>query len=131
MWNFTAFAEPRVIGCLATLNKSHFDFDSAKINENGKTILNDNAVVLKNDPNMTIRIAGHTSAAGTEEYNQSLSERRAEAVKAYLVKGGVDADRLSTIGYGKKKPVQHEVDPDDKLSPAALANMRVVVEIIE
>ena len=131
VWDFTAFAEPRVIGCLATLNKSHFDFDSAKISENGKTILDANILVLKSDPNMTIRIAGHTSAAGSDAYNQKLSERRAQAVKDYLVKGGIDANRISTIGYGEKYPAQHEANPSDRLSAAALANMRVVVEIIE
>ncbi|MDD2309833.1 MAG: outer membrane beta-barrel domain-containing protein [Desulfuromonadaceae bacterium] len=131
VWDFTAFAEPRVIGCLATLDNSHFDFDSANISENGKTILAANIVVLKNDPTMAIRVAGHTSAAGSEEYNQKLSERRAEAVKDYLVKGGIDANRISTIGYSEKYPAQHEADPSDRLSAAALANMRVVVEIIE
>jgi len=131
VWDFTAFAEPRVIGFLATLDNSHFDFDSAKVSENGKTILNANILVLKNDPAMTIRVAGHTSAAGSEEYNQKLSERRAEAVKDYMVNGGIDANRISTIGYGEKYPAQQEADPSDRLSAAALANMRVVVEIIE
>jgi outer membrane beta-barrel protein len=131
VWDFTAFAEPRVIGSLATLNNSHFDFDSAEISVNGKTILDDNKAILKKDPNMAIRIAGHTSAAGSEEYNQKLSERRAQAVKDYLVNGGIDANRISTIGYGEKYPAQHEADPTDRLSAAALANMRVVIEIIE
>jgi len=131
-WKFKAFSEPKVVGVLITLQNSHFDFDSAAISENGKTILKNNIAALKAKPDMQLRIAGYTSAAGSEEYNQSLSERRAEAVKAYLVKeGGIDADRLSTIGYGEKNPVQHEADPTDKLSPAALANMRVVLEIIE
>lgn len=131
-WKFTAFSEPKVVGVLVTLQDSHFDFDSAKISENGKTILNSNIAALKAKPDMKLRIAGHTSAAGSEEYNQALSERRAEAVKAYLVKeGGIDANRLSTIGYGEKSPAQHEIDPNDKRSPAALANMRVVIEIIE
>ncbi|MHB8123231.1 MAG: outer membrane beta-barrel domain-containing protein [Desulfuromonadaceae bacterium] len=132
VWNFTAFAEPRVIGCLATLGNSHFEFDSVAISRDGKTVLDNNALVLKSDPKMIIRIAGHASAAGSDEYNQQLSERRAQSVKDYLVKtGGIDADRISTIGYGEKNPAQHEVNPSDKLSAAALANMRVVVEIIE
>lgn len=131
-WKFTAFSEPKVVGVLVTLKNSHFNFDSAEISENGKTILDSNIAALKAKPDMEIRIAGHTSAAGSDEYNQSLSERRAEAVKAYLVnKGGINANRLSTIGYGEKNPAQHEADPNDKLSPAALANMRVVLEIIE
>jgi len=131
-WKFTAYSEPKVVGILVTLQNAHFNFDSAEISENGKTILNTNSKALKTKPELQIRIAGHTSAAGSDEYNQALSERRAESVKAYLVnEGGIDANRLSTIGYGEKNPVQHEADPSDKLSPAALANMRVVLEIIE
>jgi outer membrane protein OmpA-like peptidoglycan-associated protein len=132
VWNFTAFAEPRVIGCLTTLGNSHFEFNSVVISRDGKTVLDNNALILKNDPKMMIRIAGYTSAAGSDAYNQKLSERRAQSVKDYLVKtGGIDADRISTIGYGEKNPAQHEANPSDKLSAAALANMRVVVEIVE
>ena len=131
-WKFVAYSEPKVVGVLVTLQNAHFNFDSAEISENGKTILNTNSKALKAKPDLQIRIAGHTSAAGSDEYNQALSERRAESVKAYLVnEGGIDANRLSTIGYGEKNPVQQEADPSDKLSPAALANMRVVLEIIE
>lgn len=131
VWDFTAFAAPKVIRCLGTLDNSHFDFDSVKISENGKTVLDNNITILKNDPKLMIRIAGYTSAAGTEEYNQKLSERRAEAVNAYFVKGGIDANRLSTIGYGEMNPAKYEANPSDKKSAAALANMRVVLEIIE
>jgi outer membrane beta-barrel protein len=131
LWNFTAYSAPKVLGVLATLENSHFDFNSAEISENGKTILNHNSKVLKDNPKMNIRIAGYTSAAGSEEYNQDLSERRAESVKAYLVKSGVNDNRLSTVGHGKSNPAKHEVDPSDKLSDAALANMRVILEIIE
>jgi outer membrane protein OmpA-like peptidoglycan-associated protein len=132
MWDFKAYQAPKVIGVLATLENSHFDFDSAAISENGKTILNHNAAALKKNPNMRIRIAGHTSASGSEEYNQDLSERRAASVKEYLVKpGGVDGSRIDTIGFGKSRPAKHEVDPANKLSAEAYANMRVVIEIIE
>ncbi|MDD2853433.1 MAG: Ig-like domain-containing protein, partial [Desulfuromonadaceae bacterium] len=132
VWSFTAYTQPRVVGVLATLDNSHFDFDSAALSENGKTILNHNIKALKTSPDMKIRIAGYTSASGSEEYNQDLSERRAEAVREYLVNtGGIDEKRLTTIGYGKMNPARHEADPSDKLSPEALANMRVVIEVIE
>jgi outer membrane beta-barrel protein len=132
VWNFTAFSAPKVVGVLTTLENSHFDFNSVEINENGKTILNHNITLLKKDPNIKLRIAGYTSAAGTTDYNQKLSERRAASVKDYLVKiGGIDERRLTTIGYGEANPAKYEANPSDKLSEAALANMRVVVEIIE
>lgn len=130
-WKFTAYSEPKVIGVLVTMENSHFEFDKSDISENGKTILDLNIATLKANPTMQIRVAGYTSAAGSEEYNQALSERRADAVKAYLVQGGIDADRVATIGYGKKSPAKFEANPADKRSPEALANMRVVVEIIE
>jgi outer membrane protein OmpA-like peptidoglycan-associated protein len=132
VWKFTAFSEPKVVGVLTTLENSHFAYNSAEISENGKTILNHNIAVLKKDTKIQIRIAGYASAAGTEDYNQKLSERRAESVRDYLVKtGGIDGNRLSTIGYGETRPAKHEVDPADIRSDAALANMRVVIEIIE
>ena len=132
VWSFTAYAEPKVVGCLATLENSHFAFNSVVINENGKTILNNNITTLKDNPNMRIRIAGYTSASGSVAYNQDLSERRAESVKEYLVKtGGIDASRLTTIGHGKTSPAKFEANPSDKLSDAAHANMRVVIEVIE
>ncbi len=130
-WNFTAYAVPKVVGVLATLQNSHFDFDSVNISENGKTILNHNVTTLKSNPAMKLRIAGYASASGTEEYNQKLSERRAEAVKEYLETAGIDGNRLSTVGYGKMSPAKFEADPSDTLSAAALANMRVVLEVIE
>jgi len=131
-WNFTALSVPKVVKLLATLENSHFDYNSVEISENGKTILNHNITALKADPKMKIRISGYTSAAGSEEYNQKLSERRALAVKEYLVKvGGINGSRLTTIGYGETNPAKHEADPSDKHSAAAHANMRVVIEVIE
>jgi len=61
--------------------------------------------MLNNSPTMRIEIGGHTDDLGTAEYNQVLSERRASAVKNYLVKMGGDPKRISTVGYGKTKPV--------------------------
>ncbi|MDO8723330.1 MAG: outer membrane beta-barrel domain-containing protein [Syntrophales bacterium] len=132
VWNFTALAAPKVMPeVLISLEDSHFDYNSAEIANNGKTILNLNIKALKENPKMKIRIAGYASAAGTEEYNQKLSERRATAVKEYIVKvGGIDKDRLTTIGYGETSPTEYEVVPSDIYSDEAKANMKVLFEVI-
>jgi OOP family OmpA-OmpF porin len=132
VWRFTAFSGPWVVKVLSTLENSHFNFNSAEITENGKDLLKHDVTILKADPNMKIRISGYTSAIGSEEYNQKLSERRAAAAKEYLVKtGGIDGNRITTIGYGEKNPAKYEAEPSDKNSAAAHANMRVLIEVIE
>jgi OOP family OmpA-OmpF porin len=109
----------------------HFDFDKATLTEEAQVILKRNMQILKDNPKAKVRIAGYTSASGTEEYNQRLSERRAKAVEEYLIKEGiVSPDRLSTIGYGKTRPAEYEAAPKDLYSKAAKANMRVLFEII-
>jgi OOP family OmpA-OmpF porin len=116
---------------LISLEDSHFDHDSAALNENGKTILNFNAKILKDDPSMKIRIAGYASASGTKEYNQKLSERRATSVRNYLIKeGGIAPSRLTTVGYGETRPAEYEPVPSDIYSEAAKANQRVLFEVI-
>jgi outer membrane protein OmpA-like peptidoglycan-associated protein len=109
----------------------HFDFDKATLTEEAQVILKRNIQILKANPKVKVRIAGYTSASGTESYNQRLSERRANAVNEYLTKEGVIApDRLSTIGYGETRPAMYEAAPKDLYSEAAKANMRVLFEII-
>jgi len=132
VWSFTTVSAPKIVSSvLITLEDSHFDFDSAALTESGKTILNYNARILKENPKMKIRIAGYASASGTTEYNQKLSERRASAVKNYLVKeGGIAQDRLAVIGYGETRPAEYEPVPSNIYSEAAKANQRVLFEII-
>ncbi len=132
IWNFKAFSPPKTVKVLAKLQNSHFNFDSAEISENGQDLLMQNVKIMKADPKMKIHISGYTSAAGTEEYNQRLSERRALSAKEYLVKtGGIGAERITIIGYGESYPVQFESNPADKLSDEAYANMRVIIEVVE
>jgi OOP family OmpA-OmpF porin len=130
-WSFTTIPAVKIVpAVLISLEDSHFDFDSAALSENGKTILNYNAKILKESPSMKIRIAGYTSASGTKEYNQKLSERRATSVKNYLVKEGVAENRLTKIGYGETRPAEYEPVPSNIYSEAAKANMRVLFEVI-
>lgn len=123
-----AVAEPEVV--VLSFEDIHFDFDQSTLKPEAKTILKRNIELLKENPRAQIRIAGYTSAAGTEEYNQKLSERRADSVRAYLVEEGViGPDRLTMIGYGETRPAIDEPRPDELHSIAAKANIRVLFEI--
>jgi outer membrane protein OmpA-like peptidoglycan-associated protein len=124
-------AEPKEKVIILALEDTHFDFDKAILTKEAQVILKRNIQVLKANPKAKVRIAGYTSASGTESYNQRLSERRADAVKEYLTKEGVIApDRLSTIGYGETRPAMYEAAPKVLYSEAAKANMRVLFEIV-
>lgn len=110
----------------------HFGFDKAILTTEAKAILNRNIQILKENRQAEVRIEGYASAAGPEAYNQKLSERRAMAVKTYIVdEGGIAAGRLSIIGFGEKKPAVQEVTPEKVNSSAAKSNRRVHFEIIE
>jgi len=109
---------------------AHFDFDQSTLTPEAKAILDSNIRILKENPRTFIRIAGYTSAQGTELYNQKLSERRAGSVRDYLLKNGVLPNRLNVIGYGESRPAEHESNPRDIKSIAAKANMRALFEIV-
>lgn len=112
------------------LEDIHFDFNKSTLTPESQEILKKNIQLLMKNPKSQVRIAGYTSASGTEEYNQLLSERRANAVEKYLVEEGViSADRLSVIGHGESRPAEYEAAPSDIYSDEAMANMRVLFEI--
>jgi OOP family OmpA-OmpF porin len=124
-----AAAEPKII--VLAFEDVHFDFDKSTLKPEAQTILKRNIQLLKDNPKAQVRIAGYTSASGTDEYNQKLSERRANAVQEYLVNEGIiSPDRLSTIGYGETNPAMYEAAPKELYSTAAKANMRVLFEIV-
>jgi len=124
-----AAAEPKII--VLAFEDVHFDFDKSTLKPGARTILKRNIQLLKDNPNAHVRIAGYTSASGTEEYNQKLSERRAKAVEEYLIGEGIIApDRLTMIGYGESNPAMYEAAPKELYSKAAKANMRVLFEIV-
>jgi OOP family OmpA-OmpF porin len=102
-----------------------FDFDKATIKPEGKSKLDDLADKVKG-VNLEVVIAiGHTDAIGAEAYNQKLSVRRAESVKAYLVSRGVEPNRVYTEGKGAKQPVA-----SNKTKEGRQKNRRVDIEVI-
>jgi outer membrane protein OmpA-like peptidoglycan-associated protein len=82
-----------------------FELDSAKIDSASAPLLERAFVILRDNPNISIEISGHTSAEGDPDRNLSLSLRRAEAVKTYLVHRGIADSRLLTIGHGSDVPI--------------------------
>ncbi|NBO83211.1 MAG: OmpA family protein, partial [Betaproteobacteria bacterium] len=102
-----------------------FDFDKSVVKPEGKAVL-DKLVQQAKDLNLEVIVAvGHTDSVGPDAYNQKLSERRAAAVKAYLVSKGIAANRVYTEGKGEKSPVA-----DNKTKEGRSKNRRVEVEVV-
>jgi outer membrane protein OmpA-like peptidoglycan-associated protein len=112
------------------LEDVHFANNKAALTKTAREILDRNIDMLKENPDIPIEIQGHTSEIGSSRYNMKLSWKRANAVKAYLVKAGIAPERMTTVGYGKEKPEAPEVRPYRKESKGAKINRRVHFEII-
>jgi outer membrane protein OmpA-like peptidoglycan-associated protein len=115
---------------IVVFGDTHFDFDTSTLSQEAKTLLDKDVQGLKENPQMKVRMAGYTSAIGTEEVNQRLSERRANSVRDYLIEKGIAPERITVIGYGRTRPAVYEVTPGDINSKEALANMRVLFEVV-
>jgi len=82
----------------------NFDFDSAELTVSARSTLNRQSAFLSVNPDLMIVIEGHADERGTREYNLALGERRATAVRDYLVAKGINAARVRTVSYGKERP---------------------------
>lgn len=102
-----------------------FDFDKAVLKPEGKAKLDDLADKVKGITLEVIIAVGHTDSVGSDAYNQKLSEKRSEAVKAYLTSKGIEASRVYTEGKGKKQPVA-----DNKSAEGRAKNRRVEIEVV-
>jgi OOP family OmpA-OmpF porin len=102
-----------------------FDFDKSVLKPEGKAKLDDLVSKVKNINLEVIIAVGHTDSVGTDAYNQRLSVRRAEAVKAYLVSKGIEKNRVYTEGKGEKQPVA-----DNKTAEGRAKNRRVEIEVV-
>jgi OmpA-OmpF porin, OOP family len=110
-----------------------FDFNKSVINEEFKVYLDTLAAMMERDTDMKVEIGGHTDQVGTEKYNLALSQRRADAAKAYMVeKYNSDTNRLTTKGYGKCCPLEAERDENGKDKPEArLMNRRLEFKLVK
>ena len=102
-----------------------FDFDKSVIKPAGKEKLDDLIGKIKGINLEVIIAVGHTDSVGSDSYNQKLSVRRSEAVKAYLVSKGIEKNRVYTEGKGKKQPVA-----DNKTAEGRAKNRRVEIEVV-
>src|SRR5229473_333051 len=89
---------------LKEVRDAYFDYDKADIRPDTRAALSKTADFLKNYPQLRVTIEGHCDERGSTEYNLGLGDRRATAVKQFIVSLGVSADRLSTVSFGKEKP---------------------------
>jgi len=125
----TGSAPVAVAGAAATkktivLRGINFDFDKANIKPEAEPVLDAAVDVLKENPDVNVRVGGHTDSVGTDAYNQGLSERRAKSVSDYLVAHGISASRLSSVGYGESQPVA-----DNKTADGRAQNRRVALDV--
>lgn len=110
----------------------NFDFDKSNIKKSEEAKLDKAVDFVRKYPDAMIELEGHTDSIGKEEYNQKLSERRAEAVRQYLIKEGAVAEsRISARGYGELKPIAPNRTEDGRDNPKGRAeNRRVEILII-
>lgn len=101
-----------------TINQVYYEFASAELTPKAQEILDTTLIILmKRYPHISVEIGSHTDDKGGEKYNLRLSEKRAAGVVAYLVKGGISADRLTYKGYGQSQPIAPNTFPNGADNP--------------
>jgi OOP family OmpA-OmpF porin len=126
-----AVVAPKAVAPVAAASKvtyaadAFFDFDKSVVKPAGKAKLDDLVSKVKGINLEVIIAVGHTDSIGSDAYNQKLSVRRAEAVKAYLVSKGIEKNRIYTEGKGEKQPVA-----DNKTKEGRAKNRRVEIEVV-
>ena len=89
-----------------------FDFDRSEIKPQAEVALRKKVAVMRANPDVRIRIAGHADERGSVEYNRALGQRRAEAAKDYLVNFRISASRITTVSFGEDRPMVDESNED-------------------
>jgi outer membrane protein OmpA-like peptidoglycan-associated protein len=127
--NTPAGAKVDANGCpevLMTLTGVNFAYDSSQIDSSSVRILDQAVAALNEASTVRIRIVGHTDSRGSDEYNQALSVRRANAVRDYFVSKGISASRLTTSGEGESRPVASNNTDDGRHQ-----NRRVELHVVD
>jgi outer membrane protein OmpA-like peptidoglycan-associated protein len=113
------------VGDSIVLRGVNFEYDQATLTVNAQTLLDGVADALKAVPDVAIEVDGHTDSRGDDAYNRNLSERRAQSVMQYLGEHGVDASRMSAVGYGETEPIA-----DNDSDEGRELNRRVELKIV-
>jgi OOP family OmpA-OmpF porin len=113
-----------IVGSKVILGDIFFDFNSSTLQEASFYTLDKQATFLVDAKDISLEIEGHTDSLGGDEYNKELSQRRADAVKMYLVEKGIDRSRLTTRGFGSEQPIS-----DNETEEGRRMNRRVVFRI--
>ncbi len=111
---------------LVTLDNVYFDTDKAIVKSESYKQLDEIAGLLKEKKGMEVEIAGHTDNVGSDEHNKDLSQRRAQAVKDYLVKKGANAQHIKAVGYGADQPIDSNATPEGRAK-----NRRIEMRILK
>ena len=120
-----AAAQPPAATKVTYAADAFFDFDKSVLKPEGKAKLDDLVGKVKGINLEVVIAVGHTDSVGSDAYNQSLSVKRSEAVKAYLVSKGIEKNRVYTEGKGEKQPVA-----DNKTREGRAKNRRVEIEVV-
>jgi outer membrane protein OmpA-like peptidoglycan-associated protein len=101
------------VGLVSILRNIYFDFNKATFKQDSYNELSKLERMLQQNTSMNVEIGGHTDIVGTKNYNKFLSQKRAEAVKDFLTKKGIDSRRITAVGYGSSKPLASNDDEDE------------------
>ena len=128
--NTRAGAQVDINGCEIReeiqLQGVNFETNSDRLVAGTEGVLRDAAATLQRNPTIRVEVAGHTDSDGAAEYNESLSQRRAETVRDFLISEGVAEDRLTALGYGESAPIA-----DNGTAAGKAQNRRVVLRVLE
>lgn len=117
-------------GCIieqtVVLRAVNFVLDKYELTDPAKATLDEVAAIFVSQPALSLQIGGHTDSSGSDQYNQKLSQRRADAVRTYLISKGVDASHMVAKGYGESQPISSNESPEGRAD-----NRRVEFKLLD
>src|SRR5690606_20239272 len=107
------------------LEQIHFAYNQAVIKRESYHVLDAVRDVLTKNPDIKLEVQGHTDSRGSDSYNKTLSDRRAAAVMKHLVSGGINPDRLDSMGYGEERPLVDNLSDENRALNRRVQFMRI------